>query len=401
MEDTAVVKGGTYQSVASGTVTLLQSLRVDNGVLGIPRLKITDEPVYPYRGALIDPARKYHSPGGIEQVIQLCRFYRIRYLHMHLTDDQLFMFPSTKFPQLGKSNREFARFEPASMPKIAPYTLDELKGLEQYAKERGVYLVPELDLPGHSGRLIADASEIFGFPGNGSTVNIASPIRDARIYYTVGGKNPTPATGTLYRQPFLIDPEQAGEVFISGYYGPRAELRIRAFGPDDKPLGGTKWIELRCEAPRISYQLYAAPAGRTSDAMPDVAKLKPIATGKLARFKSTGKLARDRGGPLILAASGQFEALTAGEYRIVCRGKNVQLTVAGKVVAIQKDGIAPVTLAVGRHPISVLQSPGDGNVGVVLTMDKAPPDPISTDPAKPARRFTSEYLHQWMAPLPH
>ena len=135
--------------------------------------------------------------------------------------------------------------------------------------------------------------------------------------------------------------------------------------------------------------------------MPDVAKLRPIATGKLARFESTGKLARDLGGPLILAASGQFEALTAGEYRIVCRGKNVQLTVAGKVVAIQKDGIAPVTLAVGRHPISVLQSPGDGNVGVVLTMDKAPPDPISTDPAKPARRFTSEYLHQWMAPLPH
>ena len=173
--DTAVVKGGTYQSVASGTVTLLQSLRVANGVLGIPRLKITDEPVYPYRGALIDPARKYHSPGGIEQVIQLCRFYKIRYLHMHLTDDQLFMFPSTRFPQLGKSNREFARFEPASMPKIAPYTLDQLKGLEQYAKERGVYLVPELDLPGHSGRLIADAPEIFGFPGNGSTVNIASP----------------------------------------------------------------------------------------------------------------------------------------------------------------------------------------------------------------------------------
>jgi hypothetical protein len=33
-------------------------------------------------------------------------------------------------------------------------------------------------------------------------------------------------------------------------------------------------------------------------------------------------------------------------------------------------------------------------------MDKAPPDPVSTDPAKPARRFTNEYLHQWMVPLP-
>ena len=171
----AIIKGGNYQSVASGTVTLLQALRVANGALTLPQMHIADEPVYPYRGALIDPARKYHSPAGIEQVIELCRLYKIRYLQLHLTDDQLFMFPSTRFPQLGKSNHEFARFEPASMPHVAPYTLDELKGLEEYAKERGVYLVPEIDLPGHSGRLIADAGDIFGLPGNGSTVNIASP----------------------------------------------------------------------------------------------------------------------------------------------------------------------------------------------------------------------------------
>ena len=238
------------------------------------------------------------------------------------------------------------------------------------------------------------------YHGKPVTVTLASPINNARIYYTVGGKNPTPATATLYSQPFPIDPKQAGEVYISGYYGPRAELRIRAFGPDDKPLGGTKWIELRCEAPRVSYQLYAAPAGKMLATMPDVAALKPIATGKLARFESTGKLARNLGGPLILAASGTIEALTAGEYRLICRGNNVRLTVDGKDVAIQQDGLAPVTLTVGRHPIAVLQSPNDGNVGVVLTMDKAPPDPVSTDPAKPARRFTNEYLHQWMVPLP-
>jgi hexosaminidase len=174
-EGAVTIAGGNYQSVASGTATLLQALKPENGALTVPRMNIIDEPVYHYRGALIDPGRKYHSPGGIEQVIQLCRFYKVRYLQLHLTDDQLFMFPSTRFPQLGKSNREFARFEPGSKPLVAPYTLDELKGLEAYAKARGVYLVPELDLPGHSGRLIADAPEIFGIPGNGSTVNIASP----------------------------------------------------------------------------------------------------------------------------------------------------------------------------------------------------------------------------------
>lgn len=173
--DRVTVTGGNYPAVASGTVTLLQALRAADGTLAVPRLKVVDEPSYPYRGALIDPARKYHSPGGIAQVIDLCRLYKIRYLHLHLTDDQLFMFPSTRFPQAGRSNREFARFEPPSMPEIAPYTIDELRGLEDYARDRGVFLVPELDLPGHSGRLIADAGDIFGFPGNGSTVNIASP----------------------------------------------------------------------------------------------------------------------------------------------------------------------------------------------------------------------------------
>jgi len=70
------------------------------------------------------------------------------------------------------------------------------------------------------------------------------------------------------------------------------------------------------------------------------------------------------------------------------------LTIDSKQVAIQKDGLAFVTLAVGSHTITCDQFANDGNVGVVLTMDKAPPDPADN-----ARRFTNEYLHQWMPPL--
>jgi hypothetical protein len=128
--------------------------------------------------------------------------------------------------------------------------------------------------------------------------------------------------------------------------------------------------------------------------MPDPASLKPIATGKLARFEASARLASDLSGPLALAASGTFDARSAGEYRMICRGKDVRLTLDGKDVAIQKDGLAPVILTVGSHAIAVLQYANDGNVGVVLTMDKAPPDP-----AADARRFTNEYIHQWMPPL--
>jgi hexosaminidase len=175
VKDYAVVKGGDYLSVASGTVTLLQALKTAGGTLRLPRLTVTDKPTYPYRGLLIDLARKYHSPGGIKQVVELCRLYKIRYLHIHLSDDQLFMFPSRKFPQLGRGNREFARFDPPSKPRIEPYTREELVELERFSQERGVHLVPEIDMPGHTGRLVGDARETFGFSGSGSTLNIASP----------------------------------------------------------------------------------------------------------------------------------------------------------------------------------------------------------------------------------
>ena len=171
----ARITGGSCPSVAEGTVTLLQSLQALHGAITIPCLNIEDSPAFAYRGAMIDLGRKYHTPAGIEQVIELCRLYKIRFLHLHLSDDQLFMFPSTAYPQTGKSNREFARFEPGSKPHIEPYTVQELRGLERYAHDRGVYLVPEIDLPGHSGRMIADAGDVFGIPGNGSTVNVANP----------------------------------------------------------------------------------------------------------------------------------------------------------------------------------------------------------------------------------
>ncbi len=180
--DQAVVRGGNYDAVAAGTATLLQAIDAGNGVVAVPRMTVADEPAYPFRAALIDLARKYHSPGGIRQVIELCRFYKIRYLHVHISDDQLFMFPSTRFPQVGKGNQEFARFEPGSKPRIEPYTRDELVELERYASQRGVFIVPEMDLPGHSGRFVGDAPEVFSFPGNGSTVNIASPK-------TLGGRD--------------------------------------------------------------------------------------------------------------------------------------------------------------------------------------------------------------------
>jgi hexosaminidase len=171
----AGVRAGNYQAIASATSTLVQLVQTKAGSHSIPQVKINDDASYGYRAILLDLGRKYHTISSIEQTIKLCRLYKIRYIQLHLSDDQLFMFPSQKFSKAGGSNREFARFEPPSAPKIKPYTREEIIALDQFAARNGVGLIPEIDLPGHSGRLIADEAQTFALAGNGSTVNIANP----------------------------------------------------------------------------------------------------------------------------------------------------------------------------------------------------------------------------------
>lgn len=172
--DRAHMKAGNYDALAFASTTLVQLIEAKPGKISMPKVTIADEPTMPFRSALLDLARKYHSPGGMKQVIDLCRFYKIRYLHLNLADNELFMFPSKAFPNAGKTNREFQRFDPVAREKIEPYTREELADVDKYASEHGVRLIPELNFPGHSGRLITDENASFGLEGLGVTVNIAS-----------------------------------------------------------------------------------------------------------------------------------------------------------------------------------------------------------------------------------
>ena len=151
VNDLARVRGGSYAAVAYGTVTLLQWLAGKSERTTLPRCVVRDEPSSAYRGLLVDVARKPHSIATLKRCIQLCRWYKIRYLQLHLTDDQMFTFPSTAFPKL-------------ATPGFA-YTLEELRGLEQFATERGVVIVPEFDVPGHSGAAVNAMPELFSVQG--------------------------------------------------------------------------------------------------------------------------------------------------------------------------------------------------------------------------------------------
>ena len=146
----AVVEGFDYRAVAEGSATLLQALSQANGKVSLPKLAIKDWPHADFCAVMVDCGRQAQPAVWLKKMVETCRMYKVRYLQLHLTDDQGWCFPSTKYPQLG-----------AKPQGPTHYTLEELKDLVAYADARGVTLVPELEMPGHSGAALNCLPEVF------------------------------------------------------------------------------------------------------------------------------------------------------------------------------------------------------------------------------------------------
>ncbi|MEM9659909.1 MAG: family 20 glycosylhydrolase, partial [Planctomycetota bacterium] len=133
----ATAEAANYNAVALATVTLLQAITKRDGGYSLPRMLVLDEPEASYRGFMVDVARNYHSIKTLKEMVEMCRLYKVRYLQLHLTDDQAFTIPSKSYPQLTERSAYH-------------YTLEELRDLVAYADQRGVTLIPEIDTPAHS-----------------------------------------------------------------------------------------------------------------------------------------------------------------------------------------------------------------------------------------------------------
>lgn len=114
-----------------GLSTLAQLARHDQL---LPGLTIQDRPRFPWRGLLLDVARHFFPIQSLKSVVDGLAMLKMNVLHLHLSDDQGFRFASAAYPKLASTDH---------------YTREELKALVGYAAERGVRIVPELDMPGH------------------------------------------------------------------------------------------------------------------------------------------------------------------------------------------------------------------------------------------------------------
>ncbi|MFD5874639.1 beta-N-acetylhexosaminidase [Streptomyces sp. NPDC060322] len=115
----------------------------------LPCVEISDVPRYPWRGAMLDVARHFQPVSYLRRYVDLMALHKLNVLHLHLTDDQGWRMPVDAFPRLTSVGGTRAESLSDGVPHSGAYTKAELRDLVRHARERGVTVVPEIEMPGH------------------------------------------------------------------------------------------------------------------------------------------------------------------------------------------------------------------------------------------------------------
>lgn len=129
-----------YGNEQHAKVTLQQLAALGKGT--IPCGTIEDWPTFPYRGMLHDTGRNWQPISQLKMQLDWLKKYKFNCFQWHITDNHGWRLQSKKYPELSS---------PANLDRTDKfYTQAEFKDLIAYAKERGIIVIPELDVPGHS-----------------------------------------------------------------------------------------------------------------------------------------------------------------------------------------------------------------------------------------------------------
>lgn len=150
----AVLSAPTTVGLLRGLETFLQLLDGDREGYFVPAVSIRDRPRFPWRGLMMDIARHYQPPEVMKRNLDAMAAVKLNVLHWHLTEDQGFRVESKKFPRLHQMGSD-GLF----------YTQEQIKEIIAYARERGIRVVPEFDMPGHATAWLVGHPELGSAPG--------------------------------------------------------------------------------------------------------------------------------------------------------------------------------------------------------------------------------------------
>ena len=192
------IEGCGYAGVVNGIATLRQMM---------PELRyadIKDEPSFDWRGMELDCSRHFFSKDEVKELLDVLAFYKINKFHWHLTDDQGWRIEIKKYPLLTekggwrKWNDQdsvcFNRAKKEDNPDLIPdakktrkladgtveyggfYTQQDIREIVEYARVRGIDVIPEIDMPGHSLAAIVNYDGLSCFPQVGWGKLFTTPL---------------------------------------------------------------------------------------------------------------------------------------------------------------------------------------------------------------------------------
>jgi len=156
----------------------------------IPAVSIVDKPRFGYRGFMLDVARYFMPKEDVKRLIDYLAFHKINYFHWHLVDDNGWRIEIKKYPRLTDIGawrvNSIQPFPMRANPMEGEaavvggyYTQEDIREIVQFAKERFIEIIPEIEMPAHTN------SSLAAYP------NLACPVVDTHIGVLpgIGGKN--------------------------------------------------------------------------------------------------------------------------------------------------------------------------------------------------------------------
>ena len=160
----------------------------------VPAVSIVDEPRFGWRGFMLDEGRHFYGKDEIKKILDVMAAYKMNRFHWHLTEDQGWRIEIKKYPKLTEVGAwrdskvlGWGDVKPDGQRYGGYYTRKDVKEIVEYAKERFIEIVPEVDIPGHSQAAVASYPEFLACdPENkhevwlwqgvsGDVINVANP----------------------------------------------------------------------------------------------------------------------------------------------------------------------------------------------------------------------------------
>jgi hexosaminidase len=222
--------------VLHGLETLLKLVRKEGAQTVVPGVRISDRPRFAWRGLMLDPARRWEPVEFVYRTLDGMASQHLNVMHWHLSEDQGFRIESKTFPKLHELGSDGNY-----------YTQDQVRAVIAYARDRGIRVVPEFDLPGHATSWLVGYPELAAAPGPFKIVrewgifdNVLDPSKEEvytfldtffgemaglfpDAYMHIGGDEVTPRqwNASAKTQDFIYRKGLAGAHGIQAYFNKR------------------------------------------------------------------------------------------------------------------------------------------------------------------------------------